>query len=83
MHRRSRPLRRAALTIVGLACAADSGPGVHAPTVHLGRGINLGNKLEAPSEGEWGAAVGYTLGSVVLCLAAVAIGYFGTVAVAR
>lgn len=57
MHGRSSPLGLAALTIVGLACAADSGPGVTAPTVHLGRGINLGNKLEAPSEGEWGAPV--------------------------
>ena len=57
MNERSWPLGRAALTVVGLACAADSGPGAQAPTMHLGRGINLGNKLEAPSEGEWGAPV--------------------------
>ena len=47
------------LTIVGMSCNSDSGlaPDNNAPTFHLGRGINLGNKLEAPSEGEWGAPV--------------------------
>jgi endoglucanase len=48
-----------ALTIVGVGCAADAEPvppGA-APALLLGRGINLGNKLEAPAEGEWGAPV--------------------------
>jgi endoglucanase len=48
-----------ALIIVGLGCDSHPGlvPVISAPTSHLGRGINLGNKLEAPSEGEWGAPV--------------------------
>ena len=48
-----------ALTGLGFGCDSDGGPGpiVVAPTSHLGRGINLGNKLEAPAEGEWGAPV--------------------------
>lgn len=33
--------------------------------------------------GDWGAASSYTVGSVLLCLAAVAIGYFGAMALAR
>jgi endoglucanase len=47
------------LTIVGIGCNPDSGqvPDTNTPTLNLGRGINLGNKLEAPSEGEWGAPV--------------------------
>jgi endoglucanase len=44
------------LTIAGVGCGADSGPGP-APALELGRGINLGNKLEAPAEGDWGAPV--------------------------
>jgi endoglucanase len=39
-----------------VGCGADSGPGP-APAFDLGRGINLGNKLEAPAEGDWGAPV--------------------------
>jgi CrcB protein len=39
--------------------------------------------LNLARNGEWGAAAAYTLGSVVLCLAGVAIGYFGTLALAR
>jgi endoglucanase len=48
-----------ALTTVGVGCSPESGltPLIGAPTSHLGRGINLGNKLEAPSEGEWGPPV--------------------------
>ncbi len=48
-----------ALTIAGMGCDSESGlvPGGVAPPSHLGRGINLGNKLEAPSEGEWGPPV--------------------------
>jgi endoglucanase len=47
------------LTIVGISCGSDSGLASdnNAATLHLGRGINLGNKLEAPSEGEWGVPV--------------------------
>lgn len=33
--------------------------------------------------GDWTAASAYAVGSVVVCLAAVAIGYFGTLALAR
>ena len=39
--------------------------------------------LNLARNGEWGAAAGYTLGSVVLCLAAVVIGYFGATALTR
>ena len=39
--------------------------------------------LNLARNGDWGAAVAYTLGSVVLCLLAVTIGYFGTSALAR
>ena len=39
--------------------------------------------LNLARNGEIGAAAAYTVGSVVLCLAAVAIGYFGTAAIAR
>lgn len=39
--------------------------------------------LNLARNGDWGAASAYTLGSVVLCLAAVAIGYFGASALAR
>ena len=33
--------------------------------------------------GDWGLAAGYVLGSVVLCLVAVAAGYFGATALVR
>jgi CrcB protein len=39
--------------------------------------------LNLARNGDWGAAIGYTLGSVVLCLAAVCIGYFGVVSLTR
>lgn len=39
--------------------------------------------LNLARNGEWGAAAGYTAGSVVLCLGAVCIGYFGTLALTR
>ena len=39
--------------------------------------------LNLARNGDWGAAAGYTLGSVVLCLAAVCIGYFGALALSR
>ncbi len=48
-----------ALAAGGAGCSSESDltPPIIALTSHLGRGINLGNKLEAPSEGEWGAPV--------------------------
>lgn len=39
--------------------------------------------LNLARDGHWGAATGYTLASVLLCLIAVAIGYFGAAALAR
>jgi CrcB protein len=39
--------------------------------------------LNLARNGEIGAAAGYTLGSVVLCLAAAAIGFYGTLALTR
>jgi len=59
MQRLSSLVVLGALTIVGMGCDSVAGvvPVIRAPTSHLGRGINLGNKLEAPSEGEWGAPV--------------------------
>jgi len=44
------------LAILGAsaACRARAGDDVHALNAKLGRGVNLGNALEAPAEGEWG-----------------------------
>jgi CrcB protein len=39
--------------------------------------------LNLARTGDWGAAAGYTLGSVVLCLAAVVLGYFSITALTR
>ena len=39
--------------------------------------------LNLARNGDWGSATAYTVGSVVLCLVAVAIGYFGAAAIAR
>jgi CrcB protein len=39
--------------------------------------------LNLARNGDWIAAAGYVFGSVVLCLIAVAIGYFGATALAR
>lgn len=39
--------------------------------------------LNLARNGEWSAAAGYTLGSVVLCLAAVVLGYFSITALTR
>jgi endoglucanase len=49
----------AAAALVGMRCASDAGPAssMNGPPPNLGRGINLGNKLEAPAEGDWGAPV--------------------------
>ncbi len=47
----------AALTLLALAApafAADPAGDIHAANKRLGRGINFGNALEAPNEGEWG-----------------------------
>ena len=59
MQRLSSLVLLGTLTIVGIGCNSDPGqvPDTNTPTLDLGRGINLGNKLEAPSEGEWGAPV--------------------------
>ena len=48
-----------ALIVGGMGCASESGPAadLNGPPPHLGRGINLGNKLEAPLEGDWGAPI--------------------------
>jgi len=42
-----------AVALTSTSCNSDSGllPEAVAPTSHLGRGINLGNKLEAPATG--------------------------------
>lgn len=39
--------------------------------------------LNLARNGDWGPAVGYTLGSLLLCLAAVCVGYFGVVSLTR
>ena len=39
--------------------------------------------LNLARNGDWGPATAYTLGSVVLCLVAVVIGYFGATALTR
>lgn len=38
----------------GVACAAEAESPIAAANARLGRGINLGNALEAPVEGTWG-----------------------------
>jgi endoglucanase len=58
MQRLSSLVLLGALTIAAIACNSDSGQEPDtASGFQLGRGINLGNKLEAPSEGEWGTPV--------------------------
>ena len=49
----------AALALVGAGCVSESSPSsdMDGPPPNLGRGINLGNKLEAPTEGDWGAPI--------------------------
>src|SRR5690242_12047265 len=57
----------AALTALA-ACVPDNVPGpVIGPPArsNLRRGINLGNALEAPNEGEWGRTLGESLFSDV------------------
>lgn len=48
-----------AFVVGGAGCGADAEPGPpdDVPALLLGRGINLGNKLEAPAEGDWGTPV--------------------------
>jgi endoglucanase len=52
------PLFAFAVVLAGKAPGRDAGPkppgDIHAANVRLGRGINLGNALEAPQEGAWG-----------------------------
>jgi len=59
MPRHSSLVLLTALSILSTDCPSDSGleSDIVAPASQLGRGINLGNKLEAPSEGEWGTPV--------------------------
>src|SRR5262245_31558819 len=49
----------AALLLVMVACASSSAlePVIPAANGALGRGINLGNALEAPREGAWGVTL--------------------------
>jgi endoglucanase len=42
------------ITALALAPSADAKPDMAAANKALGRGINLGNALDAPNEGEWG-----------------------------
>jgi endoglucanase len=46
------------LVITSVACSVAAAPAatpdIHAANKKLGRGINFGNALEAPNEGEWG-----------------------------
>jgi endoglucanase len=51
-----------AATLLGVAGVASTGlaqpaPDIHAANKKLGRGINLGNALEAPKEGAWGVTL--------------------------
>jgi endoglucanase len=53
-------LLASALVLAALApCspAADDKADIHAANKRLGRGINLGNALDAPTEGEWGVTL--------------------------
>lgn len=45
------------LLSLNLACFADRNPTVFEVNKRLGRGINLGNALEAPKEGQWGVTL--------------------------
>ncbi len=49
----------AALFATARIAPEEAGPsaGIHAANKRLGRGINLGNALEAPKEGEWGVTL--------------------------
>ena len=59
---RSAQWRKAVLITVGMvllscACAAADPPNAFAINKWIGRGINIGNALEAPVEGEWGVTI--------------------------
>jgi endoglucanase len=53
-------MNRIAVSIVAIALCGPSpaaDPDVHAANKRLGRGVNLGNALEAPKEGAWGVTL--------------------------
>src|SRR3712207_5003553 len=53
-----RPILAAALLcVIPLPALAQEAAAAHAANKRLGRGINLGNALEAPNEGEWGVTL--------------------------
>lgn len=48
----------AAIAVLISSCSAQSGdPDTNPEPVNLGRGVNFGNMLEAPNEGDWGVRV--------------------------
>ena len=52
-----RTLAVAILALAPSAAAAQEWPDAAAVNSRLGRGMNLGNALEAPNEGDWGMKV--------------------------
>ena len=52
-----RPLIVCAALLASTVAAADAPADVRAANTRLGRGINLGNALEAPHEGDWGVTL--------------------------
>src|SRR5438477_12307598 len=47
-----------ALVLTNVVALADEKPtDIHVANKKLGRGVNLGNALEAPKEGEWGVTL--------------------------
>src|SRR5262245_44402948 len=62
LHRTGRPMLKlllpfSILTASAFAFADDKPAGIQAANQKLGRGINLGNALEAPREGAWGVTL--------------------------
>jgi endoglucanase len=56
-QRRKAGIGALGLLLLARACAAAEDPNASAINQLIGRGINIGNALEAPAEGEWGVTL--------------------------
>lgn len=56
-HRRKAKIVTVGMVLLACACATADNPNAFAINELIGRGINIGNALEAPVEGEWGVTI--------------------------
>ena len=56
-HRRKAKIITVGMVLLACACATADNPNAFAINELIGRGINIGNALEAPVEGEWGVTI--------------------------